>query len=161
MESIGERIKFWRERRKLSQVLLAQQAGISRNHLWRIEKGDRPKVGADVLARIAEALGVSVDDLVGEGQPAQKPSPEALELAEKIDLLPADVRGLLTGIVNSFLKQLDRAALSDQQLHLVEEFDDLPAESQQRMLAAVQNIRAVREAAHAAESADARGSEAP
>ena len=47
----------------LSQDRLAKMVGSSKSHIWRIEKG-HVGVGIDDLARIADALGTQVRDLL-------------------------------------------------------------------------------------------------
>jgi transcriptional regulator with XRE-family HTH domain len=59
-ERIGQRIAALRKLAGLSQVQLAERAGIQRPHLTRIEAG-KYSVQLDVLQAIAEALGMTVD----------------------------------------------------------------------------------------------------
>lgn len=56
-------LRIWREHRGLSQKALAAQAGISAGYLSQLESGRRAGRGK-VLSRLAEALGVTVDDLL-------------------------------------------------------------------------------------------------
>jgi len=56
------RIRALRNARGLGSTELARRAGISRQHLWAIETG-RTQPTAPILLRLAEALGVQVDDL--------------------------------------------------------------------------------------------------
>ncbi len=60
----GERpIKVWRKYRGMTQAELAKAAGISVPYLSQIETGNR--VGKmEVLAAVAKALGLSIDDIV-------------------------------------------------------------------------------------------------
>jgi transcriptional regulator with XRE-family HTH domain len=151
METAGERIKFLRERRKLSQTQLATKAGISRNHLWRIEKGDRPKVGADVLARIASALGVAVEDLL-EDQGSrttvvvewEELPPEVEDLARRVSALPADRRARVVGLAEEFLALLEEepveASLSEMQREMLAYFDELNETNQEIALARLREI---------------------
>lgn len=62
----GARIKAQRERLGISQTDLARRAGISGSYLNLIEH-DRRRVGADLLARLAGALGVSAEELAEGG----------------------------------------------------------------------------------------------
>jgi DNA-binding XRE family transcriptional regulator len=56
-------IRVWRHYRELTQQELADRAGISKPYLSQIETGKR--IGtAEVLAAIANALGVTIDDLI-------------------------------------------------------------------------------------------------
>lgn len=56
-------IKVWREFRELTQQQLAETAGISKPYLSQIETGKR-RGTTEVLATIANALNVSIDELV-------------------------------------------------------------------------------------------------
>ena len=56
-------IKAWRENRSLSQQNLAQVAEISVPYLSQIETGKR-KGSVEVLVAIAQALNLSLDDLI-------------------------------------------------------------------------------------------------
>lgn len=57
-------IRVWREHRGLSQSELASQAGISPSYLSQLESGKRDGT-MEVLAAIASALNVTLDDLAG------------------------------------------------------------------------------------------------
>lgn len=61
--ALGTAIRARREEQGLSQERLALMVGSSKSHIWRIETG-RVGVGIDDLARIADALGVQVRDLL-------------------------------------------------------------------------------------------------
>lgn len=56
-------VRAWREARGLTQQQLAEAAGISIPYLSQIEAGNR-KGSAEVLAALARALRVSLDDIV-------------------------------------------------------------------------------------------------
>jgi len=61
----GERpIRVWREYRGLTVKALANEAGIAAAYLSQIETGKRDGTVA-TMKRLADALGVSLDDLVG------------------------------------------------------------------------------------------------
>ncbi|GIV78099.1 MAG: transcriptional regulator [Litorilinea sp.] len=59
----GNPIQVWREYRGLTQQQLAEAAGISVPYLSQIESGKR-QGSPEVLAAIAKALGLSLDDIV-------------------------------------------------------------------------------------------------
>lgn len=59
-ERIGKRIAEIRKAKGLSQVKLAEAAGIDPGHIARIELG-KYSTGIDVLSKIAEALGMVLD----------------------------------------------------------------------------------------------------
>ena len=58
-------LAFWRKRAGKTQARLAAEVGVSQPFLAQIEGGAREGSVA-VLVRVARALGVRVDDLVGE-----------------------------------------------------------------------------------------------
>jgi transcriptional regulator with XRE-family HTH domain len=62
---LGERLHIARRRRDLTQQDLATQAGTTRVTISRLERVDKPQVSFDVLVRIAQVLGVSLDWLAG------------------------------------------------------------------------------------------------
>lgn len=66
MEHIGDRVRLWRRRRKLSQAALAGLAGISQGYLSQIETGVRPVDMRSTLADLARALQVTASDLLGQ-----------------------------------------------------------------------------------------------
>lgn len=58
-------IRVWREHRGLTQTLLADHAGIDKTYLSQLESG-RKSGSVAVIRRLARALSVDIDDLVGE-----------------------------------------------------------------------------------------------
>ncbi len=56
-------LRVWRRHRGLTQQQVADRAGISKSYLSQLESGKR-RGTADVLARLAEALDVAIDDLI-------------------------------------------------------------------------------------------------
>ena len=62
-ELLGAKITNARKSANVSQLELAEMVGIQQSHLSRIENGRyMPRV--DIVARIADALGCKIDDLV-------------------------------------------------------------------------------------------------
>lgn len=62
---IGDRIRDLRKAKKLTLDQLSEAAGISKSYLWELENKDPPRPSADKLLGVAEALGVTVDYLIG------------------------------------------------------------------------------------------------
>lgn len=62
-KSLAEKIKFYREQRKLYQVELADIVGVSTGHIGSIEQGVRSP-SLKLLKKIAKALKVSPKDLL-------------------------------------------------------------------------------------------------
>lgn len=60
---MGYRIKELREERGMTQTELAEKAGVARATIWKLETGEDEITTTKTLIRIAEALGVGVNDL--------------------------------------------------------------------------------------------------
>ena len=64
--SIGERAAFYRNRRGLSQEILAGLIGRTADWLRKVEHNRIPLDRLSVIRRLASALDVSLGDLIGE-----------------------------------------------------------------------------------------------
>jgi transcriptional regulator with XRE-family HTH domain len=65
MKELGRRIIAGREQRGWSQRDLVRASGVGQNNLSALEQGHKPGVRADTVVRLAEALEVSADYLLG------------------------------------------------------------------------------------------------
>ena len=64
MATIGENIKKWRTKRELTQDNLVQKADVNYSTLTKIEGGVVKKPSVQIVAKIAKALGVPIEDLM-------------------------------------------------------------------------------------------------
>ena len=60
-ERMGQRITALRKLEGISQQELADRAGLTRQHIGRIENGELPNVANVTIQQIAEAMGMTVD----------------------------------------------------------------------------------------------------
>jgi len=65
--TVGQRIAYYRKQKGLRQKELAELAGIRTGYLSRIET-EKQTGKISVLARIAWALGISLRELLGDGE---------------------------------------------------------------------------------------------
>lgn len=65
MQELGKRIVAAREQLGWSQRELVRVSRVGQNNLSALEQGKKPSVRADTVVRLAEALGVSADFLLG------------------------------------------------------------------------------------------------
>lgn len=80
--SIGAQIKKRREERDLSLSKLSELAQVSKGYLWSLEKGEtKARPSGETLYRIAEALGVTMSDLLGRKLLIERSAPEELPAA--------------------------------------------------------------------------------
>lgn len=82
---IGENIKELRNKNNLTQEELATKTGLSKNAIWNYENNKR-KPNIEILNKIANALNVTVNDLIGN---------EEIEEAKEIDLSSIPTKDLI------------------------------------------------------------------
>ena len=80
MSDIGERVENIRRLRMWTQARLAREAGLSPTTVSGIETGKigRPHFGT--LGKLARALGVAPEELLGSGEPVEQQGPAHLSL---------------------------------------------------------------------------------
>ena len=87
-------VRAWREYRALNQGQLAAMVGISRAYLAQIEGGERTGT-LEVMARIARALGRSIEDLIVQS------ADDFAGVAAALGAMPAKVKDLVAQIGRS------------------------------------------------------------
>ena len=65
MEHFGARVKTARGTHGWTRRELAARARLHEQHLAKVERGQRYRIEGDTIVKLAEALGVSADYLVG------------------------------------------------------------------------------------------------
>ena len=105
----GERIKELRKQRGLNQDQLAELASLNRVTVAKYEAG-RVEPGAHALGRIADALDVSADVLLGRSNEIQEiknmpKTDEAWILARGVDKLPEEERKKTLAVVRAMFAQ--------------------------------------------------------
>ncbi|MFD1156565.1 helix-turn-helix domain-containing protein [Roseovarius aestuarii] len=63
---IGERLHSLRQKSGQSLQAVADAVGISKAHIWEMEKGHSQNPSFDLVRKLAKHFGVSIDALVGE-----------------------------------------------------------------------------------------------
>lgn len=64
LPTIAKNIKKYRDKLGISQDKLSKLAGVTLHTIAKIETGSTPDPRIETLRKIADALGVSVDDLI-------------------------------------------------------------------------------------------------
>jgi transcriptional regulator with XRE-family HTH domain len=89
--AFGKRVERMRTRRRLSLPDLVERTGLSYQSLWRIERGQQGEPGLFTAAKIANALGCSLDYLAGlyvEEDRTVKPARRVRHKAAQSELFP-------------------------------------------------------------------------
>lgn len=80
-DPLGHRLRAERQRAGLSLARLAEETGISKTYLLRLETDDDANPSLDVLTKVASALDVTVADLLG--------APATQFVADEADVPPS------------------------------------------------------------------------
>ena len=106
MASTGSRLKKLREAAGLSQRELARQLGQDQSniHYWE-STGKAPR--SDVLVPMAKALGVTVEELLGQPKPSRVTAPggRARQLFEAVSRMPRRQQDKVLDILEPFVRQ--------------------------------------------------------
>lgn len=109
--SLAARVRALRRAHRLTQEQLAAKAGIGKNYLWRIEKGERANPSQAVLLALARALDVSLTELAGQTA-LRVPDPWLLDIADRLDALPAPLRVQAQAVIEDLLTLLQSPLLA-------------------------------------------------
>jgi transcriptional regulator with XRE-family HTH domain len=130
MSDIGERLENIRRLRMWTQARLAQEAGVSPTTVSGIETGKigRPHFGT--LGKLALALGVAPEELLGSREPAQQQDPALLSLGWARDTREGEFEH---GLERATLESLDSLSrgLDVEQERLQRLYGEFPEASEQ------------------------------
>lgn len=106
MEGLGKRIQKYREKAGMTQEVLAEQVGVSWNHLGAIERGVKtPKL--ETLVRTINVLEVSADDVMLDvlrvGRKAQ-----CTRIEEKLQRLPKEKQDKILRILDFLIEEEEK-----------------------------------------------------
>lgn len=99
--TIGEHIVLLRKRKKLSQAALGKSVGTSGDIIGRYER-DIITPSIEVIMKIADALNVSIDFLVGKT--SLELDAQTISRLEEIDRLPLDKRDYVFSLIDMALR---------------------------------------------------------
>lgn len=108
--ALGSRIALQRKEQSITQVQLAETLGISQPTMNAYESGYR-RMPVSTLPVLARALGVSLEDLLGETNAATKkrgPAPKLAQHMERISQLPKPKQRFVMQVIESVLAQQGR-----------------------------------------------------
>ena len=109
-ETLGGRLARLRKEQGLTQIELGAKTDLSQVLISDYERG-RLQPSPDTLIKMANALGVATDELLGlKGKPASgsKPSLKTLRRLKKIEELPPSQQKALFKTIDNFLKGAEK-----------------------------------------------------
>jgi transcriptional regulator with XRE-family HTH domain len=107
--SVGENIRYFRERADMTQMSLARAVGVAPPYISQLEAGVRvPSLG--VARKVAGALGIDVALLIG-GKSADEP--RRLSRAQRANMLMTLLRDLEEGSTAAAIKGRDAVGMMD------------------------------------------------
>jgi len=99
--ALAARLKELRLKKAKSLQDLADEIGASKAHVWDLETGRSRNPTIELLAKLAQALGTSIADLVGENPEGANESPEVVAMYR-------DLKGLTENDRETIRLMMDR-----------------------------------------------------
>lgn len=109
MMSFGQKLSFCRKDKKFSQAELGKLSGINGDIIGKYER-DEMKPSIDTAKKLADALEVTLDYLVGDGD-LKVLDKKTLQRLEDIEKLPAEDRSNIFYTLDNLIKAAKLKAL--------------------------------------------------
>lgn len=108
-QALGARVASLRRQQDLTQAQLGELAGISQQKVAAVELGTRRLAIAELPA-MAKALGVTLEELIGEEPKRAKrgPTPKLQQQLERVASLPKARQRLVSEMLDAVLQQAGR-----------------------------------------------------
>jgi transcriptional regulator with XRE-family HTH domain len=117
-KAVGERVRALRKRAGLSLRGLAERSGVTHSAIDKLEKGLTPRPGVEALQKLAAALGVTLNYLLGDQGEGQETG-DALRGVEELQVKLLRIGQLdrelgrerlvqLTGVIEAVVEQAER-----------------------------------------------------
>lgn len=102
VERLGNRIRYLRKQRGLSQDKLGEAAGLHVNYIGQVERGEK-NITIETLEKVSRGLGISLEELFRYLDP-MKNKDETGELVELLESRPQKDKVLALTLVKSVFK---------------------------------------------------------
>ena len=100
--SFATRLHDLRIANRLSLQQVADKVGISKAHVWNLEKGQAENPSMELVVKLADLFRVRVADLVGENPDAADEDPEMVAMFRDLKGLGDDDREIIKGLMQQF-----------------------------------------------------------
>ena len=106
--SFATRLHELRVAKRLSLQEVADKVGISKAHVWNLEKGQADNPSMELVVKLADLFRVRVADLVGENPDAPDEDPEMVAMFRDLKGLGDDDREIIKGLMEQLKKRRDK-----------------------------------------------------
>lgn len=105
--SFATRLHDLRVANRLSLQQVADRVGISKAHVWNLEKGQADNPSMELVLKLADLFRVRIADLVGENPEAADEDPEVIAMFRDLKRLGDDDRELIKGLMEQLKHRRD------------------------------------------------------
>lgn len=105
--SFATRLHDLRVANRLSLQQVADRVGISKAHVWNLEKGQADNPSMELVVKLADLFRVRVADLVGENPNAADEDPEVIAMFRDLKGLGDDDREIIKGLMEQLKRRRD------------------------------------------------------
>lgn len=106
--SLATKMQELRLRKKESLQELADAIGVSKTHVWELEKGRSTNPSVEMLIKLADHFGVTVANLVGEDLSAEGGDENLMRMFRQAGQLDSRDREILNDMIQTMLKRRSR-----------------------------------------------------
>ncbi|HRD86654.1 MAG TPA: helix-turn-helix transcriptional regulator [Accumulibacter sp.] len=112
--TFGNRLRRFRQERKMTMEQLAEAVGVSKSYIWALENNPEQRVqrtSATVMNNLAKALGLNLLDLMGEAPPdalGENANPEDIVFFRSYMDLAGEDKETYRQMLELFRKQRDK-----------------------------------------------------
>jgi transcriptional regulator with XRE-family HTH domain len=106
--SLGAKLTELRLKRNVSLQTVADAVGVSKAHIWELEKGRTGNPTLSLIAAIADYFSVTMSSLVGEDPTATGTDPELARMFRQAGELNEPDRALLDDMMQSLLRRASK-----------------------------------------------------
>ena len=106
--SFATRLHELRVAKRLSLQEVADKVGISKAHVWNLEKGQADNPSMELVVKLADLFRVRVADLVGENPDAPDEDPEMVAMFRDLKGLGDDDREIIRGLMEQLKSRRDK-----------------------------------------------------
>ena len=107
---IGERLFSLRQKSNQSLQQVADAIGISKAHIWELEKGRSKNPSFELVRKLAKHFGVSIDELVGVAEEPEAATLQIERLHRGFEDLSDGDRAVVEEMIKALKARTDKAS---------------------------------------------------